>query len=86
MTPRESGPKYDSRSALPHDGGSGGRTVLSPAVWLEDYWMARYYGFIQPSAAEAAALPGPPDPVIAGPKGAKPYAGPPRPEGLIPGE
>ena len=86
MTPRESGPKYDSRSALPHDGGSGGRTVLSPAVWLEDYWMGRYYGFIQAPAEEAAALPGPPDPVIAGPKGAKPYAGPPRPEGLIPGE
>lgn len=86
MGPRDTGPKRGSRSALPHDGGAGGRVITEPAGWLEDYWMGRYFGFILPPNPEDAALPGPPDPELGGTGGAKPYSGPQRPDGLIPGE
>lgn len=85
MSPRETDAKWGSRSALPYDGGSGGRTVTPPIGWLEDYWMGRYYGFIEAPTSKDPAL----TTVKARPTGnigAAPYDGPPRPGGLIPGE
>jgi len=85
MSPRETEAKGGSRSALEYDGHRGGRTVTPPTGWLEDYWMGRYYGFIEaPKTDDPALLT-----VEAGPirrLGAAPYDGPPRPTGLIPGQ
>jgi len=78
MSPRETGPEWGSRSALAYDGGSGGRVVVPPIGWLEDYWMGRYYGFIEAPKTQdpkLVALPA----RIAKPRVAAPYAGPPRP-------
>jgi hypothetical protein len=78
ISPRESEAKWDSRYALQLDGGEGGKTVTPPLGWLEDYWMGRYYGFIQPpkTTNEVAAISEP----SASKRGAEPYSGPPRPE------
>ena len=51
MSARETEAKRGSRNALNYDGGNGGRTVTEPVVWLCDYWMGRYYGFVAPDAA-----------------------------------
>jgi len=60
------------------DGGSGGRGATPPIGWLEDYWMGRYYGFIEaPSTKDPKLLR--PDGLPKLPKVAAPYAGPPRP-------
>lgn len=78
MSPRETEAKGGSRNALNYDGGRGGRTVTPPLGWLEDYWMGRYYGFIEAPVATGPAL----TTIEAGPVrqlGAAPYAGPPRP-------
>lgn len=78
ISPRETGPEWGSRSALEYDGGSGGRVVVPPIGWLEDYWMGRYYGLIEtPKTSEATmtAI----APRSTKPKGAAPYDGPPRP-------
>ncbi|GMV93484.1 MAG: hypothetical protein AMXMBFR82_32620 [Candidatus Hydrogenedentota bacterium] len=83
MSPRETTAMWGSRSAIRYDGGSGGRGVTPPIGWLEDYWMGRYHGFIEAPTVKDKDL-------LAVPKssgeqhGAKPYDGPPRPEGLIP--
>lgn len=85
MSPRETEAKGGSRSALEYDGRRGGRTVTPPTGWLEDYWMGRYYGFIEAPKTEDPAL----ITVEAGPVrrlGAAPYDGPPRPAGLIAGQ
>lgn len=50
ISPREADAKWGSRLALELDGGNGGRVVTPPIGWLEDYWMGRYFGFIQPPA------------------------------------
>lgn len=78
MSPRETAPDFGSRSALDYDGGSGGRVVVPPMGWLEDYWMGRYYGLIEAPKTS--------DPKLtqieqraAKPKGAAAYDGPPRP-------
>ena len=84
MSPRETQAKWGSRSALGYDGGSGGRSVTAPVGWLEDYWMGRYFGIIKaPETTDAGLtrLEGRPP----AQRGAKPYAGPPRPDGLIQG-
>ena len=47
IPPRESGPSWDTSSAIDYDGGEGGRGVMPPSRWLMDYWMGRYYGFIE---------------------------------------
>jgi hypothetical protein len=81
ISPRESGAKWGSRSALQLDGHGAGRSVTPPIGWLEDYWMGRYYGFIEPPQQ-------PPAPALAPAllrarphRGAAPYSGPPRPAG-----
>ncbi len=78
MSPRETEAKRSSRSALPYDGGSGGRAVTEPTGWLEDYWMGRYYGFIEAPTATDPKL------ITVSRRlrehlGAAPYDGPPRP-------
>ena len=85
MSPRAITAKRGSRSALPYDGGAGGRSVTEPLAWLQDDWMGRRHGFIEAPAVTA------PDLISVKPRpgvqlGAAPCNGPPRPEGLIPGE
>lgn len=79
MSPRETAVKRGHRSALPYDGGSGGRRVMEPTGFLRDYWMGRYHGFITAATVTDPALttvPKLPD----GSYGAEPYDGPDRPE------
>jgi hypothetical protein len=79
ISPRESSAEWESRSALDYDGGNGGRVVMPPIGWLEDYWMGRYYGFIKgPETKDREALEIAPR--ANPPKGAAPYNGPARPD------
>ncbi len=78
ISPRELDAEWGSRSALRYDGGSGGRVMTPPIGWLEDYWMGRYYGFIEAPRAQDAVLTSVPRRSGAQ-SGALPYAGPPRP-------
>ena len=78
ISPRESCAKWGSRSALEYDGSGGGHSVTPPIGWLEDYWMGRYYGFIEPPMTQTPELTTVP-PRTLGRKGAAPYDGPPRP-------
>ncbi len=80
MSPRETGPEWGSRSALEYDGGAGGRSVTPPIGWLEDYWMGRYYGFIEAPTIKDSGLTTV-QPRSDPPRGALPYTGPPRPPG-----
>lgn len=76
ISPRESGAKWGSRSALTYDGGNNGRVVTPPIGWLEDYWMGRYYGFIEPPVtSQLSVLVS----SVTSREGARPYNGPPRP-------
>jgi hypothetical protein len=84
ISPRETTAMWGSRSAIRYDGGSGGRGVTPPIGWLEDYWMGRYYGFIEAPSVKDKELTT--VPANSGEQhGAKPYDGPPRPGGLISG-
>jgi hypothetical protein len=78
ISPRESEPKWGSRSALQYDGGENSHGVTPPIGWLEDYWMGRYYGIIEAAKTEDARLMSI-EQRGAGPKGALPYDGPSRP-------
>lgn len=80
ISPRESGAKWGSRPALQLDGGQNGRSVTPPVGWLEDYWMGRYYGFIEAPKTQDEKLTAV---QTRGekPRGAAPYAGPSRPAG-----
>jgi len=78
ISPRETACSWGSRSALPYDGGRGGRSVTPPVGWLENYWMGRYFGMIQaPTVTDRELLPDTPQGKQ--PRGATPYDGPPRP-------
>lgn len=78
LSPRETGPRWGSRSGLVLDGGRGERVVTPPICWLEDYWMGRCFGFIQaPSTTESSAVAL--SPRATRRQGAAPYGGPPRP-------
>ena len=83
ISPREAGPRKLDQTTLNLSGGTGGRSVTTPNAWLESYWMARYYGLIQPPTVTDPAL------TTVTPTrrqlGAKPYAGPDRPPGIMPG-
>ncbi len=78
ISPRESCAKWGSRSALEYDGGSGGQSVTPPIGWLEDYWMGRYYGFIEPPRTQDPELTTVRPRALAR-KGAARYDGPSRP-------
>jgi hypothetical protein len=78
ISPRESEAKWGDRSPLQYDGGENGKAVTPPVGWLEDYWMGRYYGFIEePKNMDPAAVSV--SDRAKSPRGAAPYAGPPRP-------
>ena len=57
ISPRELEASWGARSPTQYDGGEGGRGVTPPTCWLEDYWMGRYYGFIEPPKTKDAAPP-----------------------------
>jgi hypothetical protein len=79
--PRETEPMRWDHWTMQADGGTGGRDVAEPSGWLLAYWMGRYHGLIEAPPAIDFALPA--DERDMGPaQGAKPYAGPPRPEGF----
>jgi len=78
ISPRESESKWGSRSALQYDGGENSRAVTPPIGGVEDYWLGRYYGFIEaPKAQDTEAT------ILrtraATPHGAAPYYEPGRP-------
>lgn len=84
ISPREQEASWGTRPAIQYNGGGNGKGATPPIGWLEDYWMGRYYGFIAaPTTTDPVALT--PPALTGGPYGAKPYDGPPRPTGLIPG-
>lgn len=78
ISPRESAVTRGSRRAIVLDGGAGGRRVMEPTGFLRDYWMGRYYGFIEAPATMDKSL------LTVQPRnidfGAAPYKGPDRPE------
>ncbi len=78
ISPRELGPEWGSRSALGYDDGADGQGVTPPIGWLEDYWMGRYYGFIEPPRSQVSE---PPSATPRGmkPRGVSPYNSPMRP-------
>ena len=80
ISPRESTAEWGSRSALEHDGGGGSRSVTPPIGWLEDYWMGRYYGIIEPARADDPRLTSI-EPRAKPTQCAAAYDGPPRPVG-----
>ena len=78
ISPRETEAKWGSRPALQYDGGEDSKGVTPPIGWLMDYWMGRYYGFIEAPKTE--------DQTLVSAKqtdgrhsSATPYSGPPRP-------
>lgn len=78
FSPRELEAKWGARVSIQPDGGENSHAITPPTGWLLDYWMGRYYGFIQPPSAsdpEALRL-GPGKPAR---RGALPYEGPSRP-------
>lgn len=76
MGPREQGVRRWDRDPLELDGG-GSQAVLDPSSFLDAYWMARYFGFIEAPKID--------DPDLLTvekrnlQRGAVPYNGPPRP-------
>jgi hypothetical protein len=80
ISPRELEASWGARSPTQYDGGESGRGVTPPTCWLEDYWMGRYYGFIEPPRTQDVELITV-QPRVPARKGATPYDGPPRPVG-----
>jgi hypothetical protein len=80
ISPRETDAKWDVCSSIEYDGGQSGKGVTPPTRWLMDYWMGRYYGFIEaPKNTDAQATVLPPRTITR--RVAAPYTGPPRPPG-----
>ena len=79
FSPRETSVKTSSRNATFPDGGANGKVIKEPTGYLRDYWMGRYYGFIQAPSTNEPNLITITEPST-GPKGAKPYDGPGIPE------
>jgi len=78
MSARDIGPVRWDHDFMQLDGGNGGQTVGDPSGFIDAYWMARYYGMILPPDVNDSRL-------LTVEKrgrtlGAKPYAGPPRPD------
>jgi len=78
ISPRETDSKWGDRWPFDLDSDAGGHSVTPPVGWIEDYWMGRYYGFIQPALSNLVS-----EPAMllhkAERRVAEPYAGPPRP-------
>ena len=60
------------------DSSENGRGVTPPVGWLEDYWMGRYYGFIEPPSTNHVSMPSIPVGTAAR-RVAEPYTGSARP-------
>src|SRR6185295_1185423 len=75
ISPRETEAEWGDRSPLVYDG-SGGRVVTPPVGWLEDYWMGRYFGFIERPKTQDPKLTSI-EPRAEKLRGAAPYDGPP---------
>ncbi len=61
------------------DGGHSGLRVSEPVRYIHDYWMGRYYGFIEaPETSDRQVISVERRPGLQ--PGAAPYNGPPRPE------
>lgn len=78
FSPREVGPKRNNRDWTAPDQDGQGRSVEDPSTWLEQYWMGRYFGFIEAPATTDPTLLSVPERGLQ--LGAAPYPGPPRPE------
>jgi hypothetical protein len=77
MSAREIGPVRWDSDFMQLDGGGGG-SIHDPSAFLDAYWMARYYGMMLPPEVKD---PGQLSVEKRGLQlGAKPYAGPPRPD------
>lgn len=86
FSPRETQPMRWDHWAMKPDGGFAAHPdVIEPGPWLLAYWMGRHHGFItapgSPDPSSPAPVAMPPDGRTDEPNpGAKPYAGPPRPD------
>lgn len=77
ISPRELSVSRGSRRAISLDGGVGGRRIMEPTGFLKDYWMGRYYGFIEaPKTTDPELITVKPTGKYLG---AAPYDGPGRP-------
>ena len=75
FSPRETCAKTSSQNAVFPDGGANGNVIKEPTGFLRDYWMGRYYGFIQaPSTTDPELITV--SPSSPAPQGAKPFEGP----------
>ena len=79
FSPRETEPMRWDHWTMQLDGGSSTPDVIEPGAWLLAYWMGRYHGFITPPEVTDTALLQV-DRTRNQRFGAKPYAGPPRPD------
>lgn len=68
----------ESSSPTVLDGGGNGNVVKEPTAFLRDFWMGRYYGFIQPPTTNNPEL-NSVNKRTGQRFGAEPYNGPPRP-------
>jgi hypothetical protein len=78
MSARDIGPARWDHDFMQLDGGNGGKSVGDPSGFIDAYWMGRYYGMLLPPETTDSGL-------LTVEKlgrtlGAKPYAGPPRPD------
>ncbi|HQH52579.1 MAG TPA: hypothetical protein PKY01_09145 [Candidatus Hydrogenedentes bacterium] len=78
LTPREGEPNRWDGDFMQLDGTLEGKVVADPGGWLDAYWMGRYYGMITAPRTDDTSLTTVPDRGLH--LGAKPYAGPPRPQ------
>ena len=79
ISPREKSVTRGSRRAIVLDGGVNSKRIMEPLGFIRDYWMGRYYGFIEaPDTTEKKLIQAADDqnPV----QGAAPYSGPSRPK------
>jgi len=79
ISPREKSVTRGSRRAIVLDGGVNSKRVMEPLGFIRDYWMGRYYGFIEaPEVTDKKLVQSSSDQLIT--QGTAPYSGPKRPE------
>ncbi len=75
ISPRERPVKKGVGGAYDYDGGSGGDVIIEPILFLREYWMGRYHGFIEAPETTDKNLTSV-DRSKVEQKGAKPFNGP----------
>ena len=79
ISPRERPVKKGVGGAHEYDGGGDGRIVVEPVLFLREYWMGRYHGFIEaPETSDTDLISVDRSQLVL--KGAKPFDGPQIPE------